>query len=111
MSADHGARIVALQQVMHEQHLDGLLLAGLPNVRYLTGFSGSNAVFQNSGWSASPDAAAIATAAVRVGAFAFAVGSQDAALLVTLAPGAYTAQVTGVGGTTGLAILEIYELP
>ena len=44
MSADFGARIVALQNVMHEQHLDGLLLAGLPNVRYLTGFSGSNAL-------------------------------------------------------------------
>lgn len=44
MSARHPARIAALQQVLHEQHLDGLLLAGLPNVRYLTGFSGSNAL-------------------------------------------------------------------
>jgi Xaa-Pro aminopeptidase len=44
MSADYGARIAALQTVLHEQHLDGLLLAGLPNVRYLTGFSGSNAL-------------------------------------------------------------------
>ena len=42
--ADFGARIAALQTVMHEQHLDGLLLASLPNVRYLTGFSGSNAL-------------------------------------------------------------------
>jgi hypothetical protein len=32
-------------------------------------------------------------------------------MIVTLAPGAYTAQVTGVGGTTGLALVEIYELP
>ena len=44
MSADFAARIAALQNVMHEQHLDGLLLAGLANVRYLTGFSGSNAL-------------------------------------------------------------------
>ena len=44
MTADYGARIAALQGVMHEQHLDGLLLAGLANVRYLTGFSGSNAL-------------------------------------------------------------------
>lgn len=29
---------------MHEQHLDGLLLSSLPNIRYLTGFSGSNAL-------------------------------------------------------------------
>lgn len=86
-------------------------LAGLLARPQLTLFSGSNAVFQNSGWSASSDAADIAAAAARVGAFAFAAGSQDAALLVTLTPGAYTAQVTGVGQTTGLAILEIYELP
>ena len=44
MSADFGARIAALQAVLDEQHLDGLLLAGLSNVRYLTGFSGSNAL-------------------------------------------------------------------
>ncbi len=44
MRADFGARIAALQAVMHEQHLDGLLLSGLANVRYLTGFSGSNAL-------------------------------------------------------------------
>jgi Xaa-Pro aminopeptidase len=44
MTADHGSRIAALQSTMLEQHLDGLLLSGLPNVRYLTGFSGSNAL-------------------------------------------------------------------
>ncbi len=44
MNPDFAARIAALQAVMHEQHLDGLLLASLANVRYLTGFSGSNAL-------------------------------------------------------------------
>lgn len=37
--------------------------------------------------------------------------SRDAALLVSLQPGAYTAQVSGVGGLTGEVLLEIYELP
>ena len=37
--------------------------------------------------------------------------SRDAALLVTLNPGAYSAQISGVGGTSGEALLEIYELP
>ena len=32
-------------------------------------------------------------------------------MIVTLAPGAYTAQVTGVAGATGLALVEVYELP
>jgi ACR3 family arsenite transporter len=33
------------------------------------------------------------------------------ALLVTLAPGSYTVQVSGAAGATGTALLEIYELP
>ncbi|MBL9199569.1 MAG: MBL fold metallo-hydrolase [Opitutaceae bacterium] len=37
--------------------------------------------------------------------------SRDAALVVTAPAGAYTAQVTGVGGGTGEALVEIYELP
>lgn len=44
MSADFAARIAATQAVLNEQHLDGLLLASLANMRYLTGFSGSNAL-------------------------------------------------------------------
>lgn len=36
--------------------------------------------------------------------------SQDSVLLVTLPPGVYTAQVSGVGGTTGVALVEIYEV-
>ena len=54
---------------------------------------------------------AITDAASRVGAFAFASGSKDAAILVTLQPGAYTAQVSGFGGTTGIGLVEVYEVP
>ena len=31
-------------------------------------------------------------------------------LLVTLAPGNYTAQISGVNNTGGLAIMEVYEV-
>jgi hypothetical protein len=31
--------------------------------------------------------------------------------VVTLAPGNYTAQVTGPGTATGVALIEVYELP
>jgi trimeric autotransporter adhesin len=54
---------------------------------------------------------AIATAAARSGTFAIAVGSRDAALLVTLQPGSYTAQVSGVAASTGVALIEVYEVP
>ncbi len=55
--------------------------------------------------------AALAPTFSSVGAFALTPGSRDAALVVTLAPGSYTAQVSGVGNTTGVAIVEVYELP
>jgi hypothetical protein len=34
---------------------------------------------------------------------------QDAALLITLPPGAYTAIVSGAGGLTGVGLVEVYE--
>lgn len=46
-----------------------------------------------------------------VGAFALSdSGSRDAILLITLTPGDYTAQVTGVSGG-GTALVEVYEVP
>ena len=33
------------------------------------------------------------------------------AMVVTLPPGSYTAQVSGVGGTTGVSLVEVYNLP
>jgi hypothetical protein len=86
-------------------------LSGVLARPQLTLFSGNTPVFVNAGWSTSADAGAITTASAQAGAFAFAAGSADAAMIVTLAPGAYTTQVTGVGGTTGLALVEVYELP
>ncbi|MBL9210683.1 MAG: hypothetical protein JNL92_09445, partial [Opitutaceae bacterium] len=46
-----------------------------------------------------------------VAAFPLATNSRDAVLLVTLPPGSYTAQVSGVGNTTGVALVEVYEMP
>ena len=47
----------------------------------------------------------------KVGAFDLTTLSLDAAMVITLPPGAYTAQVSGADGGTGQAIVEIYELP
>ncbi|MES2695687.1 MAG: immunoglobulin domain-containing protein [Verrucomicrobiota bacterium] len=66
-------------------------------------------VAANTGVSTSQDAAVIATASTSVGAFGLATG--DSAVIVTLTPGNYTAQVAGVGGATGVALIEVYELP
>ena len=45
-----------------------------------------------------------------LGAFALASGAQDATLVAVLTPGAYTVEVSGVDGATGIAIVEVYEL-
>lgn len=71
---------------------------------------GSATTVVSDNWSAQPDAAAIATAASQVGAFGLGLGSMDASLLLTLAPGAYTAVVEGVGGATGNALVEAYDV-
>lgn len=43
--------------------------------------------------------------------FQFAEGSADSAFLLTLLPGAYTLQVAGADGGTGIALVELYEMP
>jgi hypothetical protein len=46
----------------------------------------------------------------QVGAFNLPSGSSDSALLITLTAGAYTVQASGLNGTTGNALVEIYEI-
>ena len=74
-------------------------------------FSGSTEIARNVGWSTSPDATQIAAGAALVGAFALSNGSADSALVISLAPGAYTSQVSAASGAAGVALVEIYELP
>ncbi len=73
--------------------------------------AGGNPVASNTGWGTNSNAAQIAAAAASVGAFALQPGSADSALLVTLQPGSYTMVVTGVGGSTGVALAESYTVP
>jgi hypothetical protein len=89
--------------------LAGFGVTGVLARPVLTLYSAGQAVATNSNWSTSPDATAIAAAAASVSAFSLA--SSDAALLVTLPPGGYTAEVSGAGGATGIALIEAYELP
>ena len=66
----------------------------------------------NDDWASSAAlAAAHGNAFTQTGAFGLPAASKDAALLVTLQPGAYTAQVSGAAGTTGVALVEVYEVP
>ncbi len=67
-------------------------------------------IASNDNWGTG-NAAALASAFTQAGAFGFTAGSSDAALLVDLQPGkSYTIQVSGVNSTTGVALVEVYDL-
>ncbi len=89
--------------------LAGFSVSGAMADPELTVFdSGQNVVGSNDNWGGT---AVLQAAFDAVSAFPLPTTSKDAAVLVTLAPGAYTAQVSGAGGSTGIAILELYEMP
>lgn len=71
-------------------------------------YSGQTVINTNDNWGGG---VTLATAFASVGAFALGTTSKDAAILVTLAPGNYTAQVSGVSGSGGLTLVEVYEVP
>src|SRR6202795_322005 len=44
MADRRSARLAALRESLTTAHIDALVLTSLPNIRYLTGFSGSSAL-------------------------------------------------------------------
>ena len=61
---------------------------------------------ENDNW-----AAGIAATFSAVGAFPLPLGSKDAALVITLAPGGYSAQVSPANESAGSVLVEVYEVP
>lgn len=78
-------------------------------------FQGGARIAENDNWGTpvgpyAASAQALGTAFQRCGAFSLPAGSLDAALDVLLPPGGYTLQVSGIGGRTGEALVEVYDL-
>jgi hypothetical protein len=86
----------------------------------LTLSNGAGTIATNSGWGNAPTIGNAATGAIiqtptnllfaKVGAFLLGDNSGDCAMVATLPPGSYTAEVSGANGATGIALVEIYEL-
>ena len=70
-----------------------------------------NTVAQNDNWETNANTGDLRAAMAAAGAFALPAGGQDAALLVTLAPGNYTLVLAGAAGQSGVALVEAYEVP
>lgn len=66
-------------------------------------------ISENDNWSGTAE---LKSAFTTVAAFGLSAdNSRDAALIATLQPGSYTAQISGVNNTSGVALVELYELP
>jgi outer membrane protein assembly factor BamB len=65
----------------------------------------------NTGWTTDGWKGDLVVASRIAGAFPLTDNSTDSAMILTLSQGAYTFLVTGVGGTTGEALVEVYALP
>jgi uncharacterized repeat protein (TIGR02543 family) len=69
-------------------------------------FSGQTKIFENDDWETQAGGAS-AVSAIQATNVA-PTDSKEAALLITLNPGAYTAIVSGVGAVTGVGIVEVF---
>lgn len=75
----------------------------------LTVYRGDGSVLAtNDNWNGT---AALKSAFTSVGAFSLEGTTKDAALLLNLSPGSYSAEATSANATTGAAIVEVYEVP
>lgn len=77
----------------------------------IVNMSTSKTVRENDNWETGNDGVVMVDAVNRSGATPLAAGSKDAAILVNLPPGIYTAVVSGAANSTGIAIVQVYEVP
>jgi hypothetical protein len=71
---------------------------------------GQEVLQENDDWSSDAlQAATISATAERLGAAAWTEGSKDAAMVLRLSPGVYTAIVSGTDGGTGVALVELFD--
>ena len=75
-------------------------------------FDGSGTMLaHNDNWMEEPDGTPNAARTAAISSTGLAPGNaSEAAILATVAPGNYTAVVSGVGATTGIALVEAYQL-
>lgn len=74
----------------------------------MTVFRGQTSIAFNDDWQQAPNQTALEAARQATFAFRLGDGQKDAALLIALNPGAYTVQVAGKDGTTGVSLVELY---
>lgn len=69
-------------------------------------YSGSTKIAENDNWDSS-----LTRFFAPLGAYAFQNGSRDSVIMITLPPGEYTAQVSGVDNAIGDGVVEVFVVP
>lgn len=88
--------------------LAGFGVSGLLADPALSLHRGATQLGANDNWFQTANAAELSAVTAAAGAFPLADGSRDSALLASLEPGTYSVIVSGVGNSTGTALVEIY---
>ncbi len=91
----------------------GLVSQGVVNALAdpkLSLYRGSSIIETNDNWDSHPEKSRLEAFMDSAGAFELVEGSGDSAMFVWLEPGLYTAIISGVNDTTGVALVEIYDL-
>jgi len=84
-------------------------ITGVMDDPKLTIYASQTIIAANDNWGGAPTIGAVADS---VGAFKITdAGSKDAVVLLSLAPGNYTAVVSSTNGGGGITITEVYEVP
>ncbi len=106
---DGGPRTVLVRGIgpkLAEYGVSGVL--GDPFLRLYRG--DGTAIAENNDWGTSSNPAVLTEAGTSVAAFPLGSSTKDSILLMTLPAGSYSAQISGVGATTGAALVEVYEI-
>jgi hypothetical protein len=67
-------------------------------------FNGATLIAQNDNWQSASNVSDITKSAIPP------TDPHESAIIIRLEPGAYSTVVTGVGNTTGIALVEVYEI-
>jgi hypothetical protein len=90
--------------------LEGFGVRGVLPQPQIGVYRGTTLLRSNTGWASEGFRHDLVTAAASVAAFPLRDGSADSAVILIVDPGSYTIQVSGVGGSTGEALVESYVL-
>lgn len=89
--------------------LEGFGVVGyMPDPR-LDLYAGATRIGGNDNWEDAPPGLSVSDTAAAVGAFPLLPGSRDAAIVVALSPGAYSAHLRAVDDAGGVTLFEAYD--